>query len=98
MSKIVYISIGNSDNKLTQEEWANFQNDVHYIINDSVNYADSVIHGRWVSLPTDPWQNACWCVEYKHEGLSQKSRIANCARKYRQDSVSWAEAPETEFI
>jgi len=98
MSKTVYISIGNSDDKLTQSEWADFQDYVHNIINDAVVYTDAVVHGRWVSLPTDPWQNACWCVEYKYEGLSQKDRIAQVARQFNQDSVAWAEVTETEFI
>jgi hypothetical protein len=92
---IVYISIGNSDDKLTQARWSEFYNWVA----GSINMFASVHHGKWVSDPTEPWQNACWCVlveEGKVERL--KARLRNTAVEFDQDSIAWAEAPHTEFI
>jgi YVTN family beta-propeller protein len=64
-----------------------------------INMFASVHHGKWVSDPTEPWQNACWCVlveEGKVERL--KARLRNTAVEFDQDSIAWAEAPHTEFI
>lgn len=49
---IVHIAIGNSDDKLTQQEWAKFY---HFTDIDVRKYADHV-HGAWVSPATVPWQ------------------------------------------
>lgn len=53
------ISIGNSDDKLSQAEWSRFVTEVR----DTFQYYDIQIHGEWFSLPDKPWQNANWCVE-----------------------------------
>lgn len=89
-----YISIGNSDDKLSQAEWAHFVSDVDGLIN---SYA-STKHGRWMSLPDDPWQNACWCIEASDKAqMFLRDALTNSARAYRQDSIAWA-AAETEFL
>jgi hypothetical protein len=90
----VYISIGNSDDKLTQAEWAHFVSDVDGLIN---GYA-STKHGRWFSLTDDPWQNACWCIEVSEKAqMFLRDALANSARAYGQDSIAWAVA-DTSFI
>jgi hypothetical protein len=97
---IVYISIGNSDNKLSQAEWAAFQLDVAEVINGAL--AVTVIHGEWVSLARAAYRNACWCVELRDgwtgpiSGL--RDALHDLARRYDQDSIAWAEAPATEFL
>ncbi len=104
MTKTVYISIHNSDDRLTQSEWAEFQQATHNAIQSKQ------IHGRWTSLPNDPWQNACWRVELepdqdvvtlagdvmRHEEWL-RARLAKLADAYRQDSIEWSEAI-AEFI
>jgi hypothetical protein len=55
---IVYISIGNSDDKLTQAQWCEFTQSVDELLT-ACN-----IHGRWFAAPDTPWQNACWCIEF----------------------------------
>jgi hypothetical protein len=97
---IVYISIGNSDDKLAQAEWVMFQRDVRFaIVNAQVVAA---VHGDWVSHAGDPYQNACWCIELRdswtasREGL--RDDLRDLARRYRQDSIAWAEAPVTELL
>ena len=99
----VYISIGNSDDKLTQREWASFVGEV----DSSVRWhSQGTVHGFWLSPSNVPWQNACWCVEYEFAGdedtwteqaEEQKVWLQRLAAKYRQDSIAWAVA-ETEFL
>lgn len=98
---IVYISIGNSDDKLTQKEWTDFIADVDDDVQGSGH-----IHGRWFSAPDVEWQSACWCVEIDEsfnrgpEVRAQrlKANLAVHARTYGQDSIAWAEVKETEFL
>lgn len=97
---IVYVSIGNTDDRLTQAEWAAFVAEVEFAL-PSGGWTQR--HGRWRSPSDDPWQNACWCIEI-NDHVAQDS-IAACnlglaavARKFRQDSVAWAEVTKTEFI
>ncbi len=90
----VYVSIGNSDDKLTQTEWSDFCYDVEKII--SVTRC----HGAWFSRSDSPWQNACWLLEFlSGERIfgPVKTKLALLAPKYRQDSIAWAVA-ETEFL
>lgn len=98
----IYVSIGNSDDKLTQAEWSRFYEEVGRAIFGVLKYEGARIHGTWVSLPHEPWQNACWCFD-AHEELADKveelrARLGQLARQYRQDSIAWAEAPKTEFL
>lgn len=90
----VYVSIGNSDDKLSQAKWAHFHSAVHLTLLD----ADAKLHGVWTSHATSPWQNACWCFDLRvdrREAL--RAELAKLAAWYRQDSIAWAEAV-TEFI
>jgi len=93
-TKTVYISIGNSDNKLSQDEWSDFCAGVAFAI---LNHRSGQ-HGEWYSLPNSAWQNACWCIEISPENeAALKITLASYARSYRQESIAWAEAT-TEFI
>lgn len=94
----VYISWGNSDNKLTQLEWAGFCQSMEYEI---MSFA-SRIHGIWFSAPQSAFQNACICAEFEYDPewlgefkvrLTEKRKLP----AFRQDSIAWAEA-RTEFI
>jgi hypothetical protein len=90
----VYISIGNSDDKLSQSTWAHFVSDVDGLIN---GYA-TMKHGKWFSAADAPWQNACWCIEVSGEAKALlRTALANTAGAFEQDSIAWAEA-ETEFL
>lgn len=94
---VVYISIGNSDDKLTQNEWSSF----HAMTDLVIRRGAYRIHGAWLSPSADPWQNACWCIETLPDVVSVehlKMRLAETAATFRQDSIAWAEAPKTEFI
>jgi len=93
--KTVYVTIGNSDDKLTQSEWACFQIDVH----KDLMTATREFHGSWHSNPGAPWQNAAWCIVIP-DGVDQalKARLRVTASNYRQDSIAWAEVPNVEFL
>ena len=92
---IIYLSIGNSDDKLSQLDWSKF---ITRITADVV-YLANHIHGVWFSHPTSVWQNACWCLEFDDEATMKvaKETAISIRRQYRQDSVSWAVA-KAEFI
>lgn len=91
----VYVSIGNSDDKLTQAEWATFWEKTSVLV---LAYA-SQVHGGWTSAPTAPWQNACWAFDLDRPDWADrmKRELSALAAEYKQDSIAWAEA-ETEFI
>lgn len=92
---IVYISIGNSDDKLGQAEWAVFHAEVAAVIRRAAHR----MIGAWVSPSTDPWQNACWCIEIAESMAAWLgNRLENLALAYKQDSIAWAEAPTTVFL
>lgn len=93
---IVYISIGNSDDKLTQREWSDYWGHV----GGSVRRWADTVHGEWLSLPSDPYQNACWCVDIDGDKarLMLRPDLEHLARDFRQDSIAWAECREPEMI
>jgi hypothetical protein len=93
-TKTIYLSIGNSDDKLTQREWSMYRQD----IDNLVRRWAGTIHGAWVSPSAEPWQNACWCFEWDPQKTGLKLTLAKYAAEYGQDSIAWAEAPVTEFI
>lgn len=91
----VYISIGNSDDKLTQQDWSRFVG----LLRDIVRTEAGTVHGEWLSLPDSRWQNACWCVEVpdaKRSGLRES--LAGAAHYAHQDSIAWAEVASVDFI
>ena len=52
-----YISIGNSDDKLPQADWARFIADMRALL--VADWQGRLqVHGEWFSAPDAPWQNA----------------------------------------
>lgn len=93
--KSVFICIGNSDDKLTQREWACFQLDLRMVVQE---HAD-VRHGDWHSFPDSIYQNACWCIEIREEEIpGLKAGLSKLAGFYRQGSIAYNECTDTEFI
>lgn len=91
----VYISIGNSDDRLTQAEWHAF----YVETNMAIRLSAAEIHAACVSDSVSTYQNACWCAVLLGDGDTAHLRVklAELAAKYRQDSITWAVA-EVEFI
>lgn len=90
---IVYMSIGNSDNKLSQLDWSDFAAKFESEIR---NWADEVF-GVWYSHSTSEWQNMCVAANLR-EPESVKHKLRELRDEYDQESIAWAEVPNTEFI
>ena len=90
----VYISVGNSDDRLTQRRWAEFAWNIH-----SELEGRGQLHGEWYSAPDSEYQNACWCIELPDGFMATTVRalIACIARQFGQQAVAWAVA-RTDFI
>lgn len=90
-----YVSIGNSDDKLKQTDWALFQGSLLRTIQTYAN----VIHGVWYSSPMTAFQNMCIAFECCQPDRLTKieDELSILASQYRQDSIAFAKA-ETKFI
>ena len=90
----IFISIGNSDDKLTQEQWSWYVTDMHRLVD---RWALKT-HGRWFSEASSQYQNACWCFEVMASIIpAMKNDLAHRASVYHQDSIALMEGT-TEFI
>lgn len=94
--KTIYVSASNSDDKLTQREWAAFLVQV----SAETRRWGGRIHGVWFSAPVSQHQNACWCFDVLNEWAEEqhKKALKNLAREYRQDSITWAEVAVTHLL
>jgi hypothetical protein len=91
---LFYITIGNSDDKLRQQEWAQYCQRV----DKALRGEGWTRHGYWHSAPDSPWQNAIWCIEADEEPPGLKEKLRTAAGQYRQDSIAWTQAPFTDFL
>lgn len=89
------ILISNTDNKLTQQAWADYIRSVQEVI----------ISGRYeilfqgFSAPQESWQNACWVLEMIDSVWVHRLRLdlSMVAKKYHQDNIALI-LGATEFI
>ena len=94
MSKTAVISIGNSDNKLTQMRWSYFVEQVDTIVDAHALQT----HFRGFSPGDEAWQNACWMLDIDEADLtSLRESLAGAAKLYEQDSIALI-VGETEFV
>ncbi len=96
---VAYICIGNSDDRLTQEQWSLFVAAVRRLVRDDELRLTLVFEG--FAPPDVPYQNACWGVILPSDCRLVdllRWRLSRLAGLYGQDSVSWAEAGCTEFL
>ncbi len=92
---LAYVSIGNSDDKLTQQQWYEFVTDVRVALG---RYGIET-HGEWFSPSESPFQNACWCVVVPHAArMALQQALARLAHAYGQDSIAYADVLFTTFI
>ncbi|MEJ7593680.1 MAG: hypothetical protein WKF77_19245 [Planctomycetaceae bacterium] len=81
----VTIQISNSDNKLTQGEWAQFITEMRRTIQEN---CDKVLFIGG-SDTFAPWQNARWVVAVSDENLMQlRSMIVGVRKACHQDAVA----------
>lgn len=90
----VYISIGNSDDKLSQARWAAFWS----LVNINIRAHAKAVHGAWLSLPNSGYQNACWCIEPQGNHTRFRNTLRDIAQEFEQDSITWAEVSEVTFL
>lgn len=94
------VSIGNSDNKLTQKEWSEFVDGLGICLRVS----QAEIHFFGFTRADGPYQS-CTAVFAKPEAdpsaedwaESLKYHLAQLADEFRQDSIAWTQG-ETDFI
>lgn len=82
----ITLQIGNSDDKLTQERWAQFVE----CCQDAVQRFCKAVHFFAASEGSKRWQNAVWVVEIDCAGafMLQKA-IIKIRSDYNQDSAAW---------
>lgn len=81
---LISVQAGNSDNKLTQQEWSEFVNELGGIL--AVH--ETARHFFGGSETYRPWQNVCWVCDVNAEDLeSLKGQLRESRRDYRQTSV-----------
>ncbi len=87
------ILIGNSDNKLTQSEWA------HYCaaVRNAVERHAFEVHFSGGSDWDAPWQNACWVIKPLDCCDELEKELENIRKSFRQDSIAIMYG-ETKFI
>lgn len=92
--KTIVIQIGNSDNKLSQSEWATFAGAVRLAVSTHVNH----IHFSGGSDWDAPWQNACFVCEVTPETIEMlKANLIQIRSSFQQDSIAFLTG-EVEFI
>lgn len=92
--KTVIIQIGNSDNKLTQQEWAYYIKDIDQIIYD----LGLTVHFRGGSPFDTRWQNSCWVCEINENSVANlKSWLEIRRESYNQESIALT-IGETQFV
>ena len=94
----IYVSIGNSDDKLSQPEWARYWRKV----NLAIKAIGSHVHFSGLSLPNEPWQNAMWCVEMgdPNKVLRLRDHLNDARIEFGQESIAWVcvQGDQTDFI
>lgn len=84
----VTIQTGNSDNKLTQQEWASFVK----LLKETISLHAKIIHFFGGSSTWESWQNVAWVIEVHESDLEPlKTVVTELREHFRQDSVAWTE-------
>lgn len=93
---IYYVTIGNSDDKLTQRRWSAYCHSVDLVVRRAAN----VVHGYWLSETSTQWQNACWCIDvYQARVVPElKDELTDIAAVYEQDAIAWVKAASLEYL
>jgi len=93
--RTVYVSVGNSDNRLAQSEWVDFACSTFAKVQASARE----VFGVWWSAPDSPFQNACIAASlHSTEIIPLQAALTLLRRSHRQSSVAWAEAMDVVMI
>lgn len=106
MSTAVYVSVGNTDDRLPQARWASLCDDVGLALYPLVvRHRLAELHGPWFTAGDAERQSAVWCLVIPPENVPRaqpllgdlRLRLAVLASTYGQESVAWTSG-ETELI
>ena len=90
-----YITIGNSDNKLQQHEWAAYCNLVDKLVSD---YSTRV-YFKGFSLSNSEYQNACFSFSTTEAVMTMiREALKNLAKLFRQDCIALALVDTVEMV
>lgn len=93
--KTIIVQIGNTDNKLSQQDWAKFCNEIHL----GIMSLSGEIHFSAPSVGWADWQNSAWIFSVEdHIVEFIKLSFISIRKKYLQDSLAWMICNEAEFI
>lgn len=94
MNKTVAIQIGNSDDKLTQQQWACFVLELR----DCVERTSGQIHFWGASVNYEPWQNLCCICEVPELRVELLTDFLTSLRqRWKQDHAAVL-IGDTQFI
>lgn len=88
----ICIQIGNTDNKLTQQDWANYIKDIYELCVEH-----GTVHFSGGSSAEKHYQNYCFCVSGVDRTVLLKGRIEKIRAHFKQDSVAWLHG-KTDFV
>lgn len=89
--KTLVVQIGNTDNKLTQQQWAEFCRLTHSVVS---RYGALQFSGG--SATDAAWQNYCWVLSARSmDGL--RTELAVLAHQFKQESIALT-VGDTQFI
>lgn len=90
-----YITIGNSDNKLSQQDWSAYC----YLVEKLVQSYATHVFFMGYTLPNGDYQNACFSFATTPEVMTMiRGSLRNVARQFRQDSIALAVVGEVEMV
>lgn len=91
----VTIQIGNTDNKLTQQEWGMFVERVDC----EIRQPNTTVHFMGGPSNWEPWQNVAWVIEIYGDAryLELLAALRMARAFFRQDSIAWTEG-RTAFV
>jgi hypothetical protein len=79
----VTVSIGNTDNRLTQQEWNRFVENAREFISKA-----GKVHFFGGAPNWEPWQNVAWIVEVQPKEVDVfVEQIISIRKTYQQDSA-----------
>ena len=94
----ITIQIGNTDNKLTQQEWSRF---VKRVADHVEYYAEenlAQVHFFAASSGEMAWQNAAWVMQFTDDEIPNlRVTLAEVAKDFSQDSIAMT-CGTTEFV
>lgn len=88
-----FIMIGNSDNRLTQQQWASFQGDLVGLL-DELMEDGATVQGVWFSEPMSIYQNMAVCVQIPPDtddwrpASWLRKHLGTLAHAYNQNSIA----------